>query len=132
MAYFLGVDGGQSQTTALVADSQGRILGRGGASASNHTREPGGRERLAQSVNQSVEAALRSAGLLKKKAVADFRFASAHLAMAGEAEYKEAVIHGLLHSERLIVGHDAHGALAGALAGREGVVVLAGTGSVAC
>src|SRR5215467_11373689 len=109
MAYFLGIDGGQTLTTALVADSQGRILGRGGAGASNHTREAGGPERLTSSINQSFEGALRNAGLLKKKAVSDFRFASAHLAMAGEAEYKEAVIHGLLHSERLIVGHDAHG-----------------------
>jgi N-acetylglucosamine kinase-like BadF-type ATPase len=52
--------------------------------------------------------------------------------MTGEPEYKENIIQRLLRAERLIVGHDAPGALAGALAGREGVVVLAGTGSVAC
>lgn len=132
MAYFLGIDGGQSHATALVADSQGRILGRGDADASNHTREEGGLERLAKSINQSVEGALRNAGLLKNKTVSDFRFASAHLAMTGEPEYKAENVQRLLRAERLIVGHNAPGALAGALAGREGVVVLAGTGSVAC
>ncbi|MGE0127232.1 MAG: N-acetylglucosamine kinase [Blastocatellales bacterium] len=132
MAYFLGIDGGQSHTTALVADAQGRILGRGNAGASNHTREPGGRERLVSAINQSVEESLRNAGLLKKKAVADFRFASAHLAMTGEPEYKVDIVEELLRTDYLVVGHDAPGALAGALAGKEGVIVLAGTGSVAC
>jgi len=132
MNYFLGVDGGQSHTTALVADSAGRILGRGGAGPSNHTREPGGRERLANAVNQSVGEALQTAGLLKDKSVRDFKFASAHLAMTGEPEDKVEIVHELLRADYLIVGHDAPGALAGALAGGEGVIVLAGTGSVAC
>ena len=132
MAYFLGIDGGQSHTTALVADARGRILGRSVAGPSNHTREPGGRERLIGSINQSVEASLRDAGLLNKKSVSDFRFASAHLAMAGEPEYKIDIVRELLSADHLVVGHDAPGALAGALAGEEGVIVLAGTGSVAC
>lgn len=131
MAYFLSIDGGQSHTTALVADGRGRILGRGDAGPSNHTREPGGRERLIGSVNKSVEAALRAAGLLKKKSVADFRFASAHLAMTGEPEFKIDIVQELLRADLLAVGHDAPAALAGALAGEEGVIVLAGTGSVA-
>ncbi len=129
---FLGVDGGQSHTTALVADGRGRILGKGGAGPSNHTRELGGRERLISAVTTSVEEALRQAGLLKKRALLDFRFASAHLAMTGEPEDKVEIVSELLCSDHLVVGHDAPGALAGALAGDEGVIVLAGTGSVAC
>ena len=129
---FLGIDGGQSHTTALMADGRGQILGRGGAGPSNHTRESGGRERLIRAVTQSVEEALRQAGLLKNKAVRDFKFASAHLAMTGEPEDKVEIVNELLRADRLVIGHDAPGALAGALAGGEGVIVLAGTGSVAC
>jgi N-acetylglucosamine kinase-like BadF-type ATPase len=114
-----------------VASARGRILGRGNAGPSNHTREPGGRERLVNSINQSVEEALRNAGLLKQS-VANFKFASAHLALTGEPEYKTRIVNQLLCADHLVVGHDAPGALAGALAGGEGVVVLAGTGSVAC
>ncbi|MDX2041138.1 MAG: BadF/BadG/BcrA/BcrD ATPase family protein [Acidobacteriota bacterium] len=132
MKYFLGIDGGQSHTTALIADRNGRILGRGHAGACNHTREPGGRERLISAVTKSVSEALADAGLLKTGALSSFKFASAHLAMCGEPEYKVAIVNELLRADHLVVGHDAPGALAGALAGGAGVVVLAGTGSVAC
>ncbi|HMV49009.1 MAG TPA: BadF/BadG/BcrA/BcrD ATPase family protein, partial [Blastocatellia bacterium] len=50
----------------------------------------------------------------------------------GEPEDKVEIVNELLRAEHLVVGHDAPGALAGALAGGEGVIVLAGTGSVAC
>lgn len=132
MKCFLGVDGGQSHTTALIADHTGRILGRGEAGASNHTREPGGKERLISAVTKSVGQALSKAGLSGKKAISDFNFASVHLAMTGEPEDKVEIVNELLRADSLVVGHDAPGALVGALAGQEGVIVLAGTGSVAC
>jgi N-acetylglucosamine kinase-like BadF-type ATPase len=132
MNYFLGIDGGQSHTTALVADGRGRILGRGGAGPSNHTREPGGRERLIQAITQSVNAALQNAGLPKNADARSFKFAGAHLAMTGEPEDKVEIVNELLSADHLVVGHDAPAALAGALSGGEGVIVLAGTGSVAC
>lgn len=132
MNYFLGIDGGQSHTTALVADGRGRILGRGQAGPSNHTRESGGPARLKQAITQVVGQALQEADLLKRKTIGEFKFASAYLALCGEPEYKTEIVHALLRAEQLVVGHDAPGALAGAFAGADGVIVLAGTGSVAC
>lgn len=132
MAYFLGIDGGQSHTTALVADAHGHLLGCGHAGASNHTRAPGGRARLTQAVNQSVGAALQQAGLLQNSTVRAFKFTSAYLALTGVPEDKVAIVNELLAAKFLKVDHDAPGALAGAHAGAPGVIVLAGTGSVAC
>ncbi len=129
--YFLGIDGGQSHTTALVADTQGVIVGRGVAGPSNHTREPGGRERLERAVSESVSDALHKAGLLERGSVSDFYFHSAHLAMTGAPEDKVEIIKQLLQAQFLVVDHDAPGALSGALAGEPGIIVLAGTGSVA-
>jgi N-acetylglucosamine kinase-like BadF-type ATPase len=141
--YFLGIDGGQSHTTALIADADGRIVGRGRGGESNHTRAPGGRERLERAIIKSVGEALQKAGLIErglsveeeKKAIHSFRFASAHLAMTGEPDDKVAIIRTLLRAKRLKVGHDAPGALAGALPeadfDRARIIVLAGTGSVA-
>ncbi len=141
--YFLGIDGGQSHTTALIADASGRVIGRGRGGESNHTRAPGGRERLEQAVIKSTGEALRKAGLLarglnfeeRKKAIRAFKFTSAHLAMTGEPEDKVEIVKGLLRAKRLVVGHDAPGALAGALPatdeGTARIMVLAGTGSVA-
>ncbi|HEX4946465.1 MAG TPA: BadF/BadG/BcrA/BcrD ATPase family protein [Blastocatellia bacterium] len=129
--YYLGIDGGQSHTTALIADANGFILGRGLSGPSNHTRGPGGRERLERAVSESVSDALREAGLMERGSASDFYFHSAHLAMTGEPEGKREVIEHLLSAEHLVVGHDAPGALSGALAGQTGIIVLAGTGSVA-
>jgi N-acetylglucosamine kinase-like BadF-type ATPase len=141
--YFLGIDGGQSHTTALIADADGRIIGRGRGGESNHTRAPGGRERLEQAIVSSVGEALQQAGLLarrlkfeeKKRAIRELKLASAHLSMTGEPEDKIAIVRTLLRAKRLKVDHDAPGALSGALPhaneGAVRIIVLAGTGSVA-
>ncbi len=125
---FLGVDGGQSHTEAVVADGAGRVLGRGRGGPSNHADQPGGRERLQRAIEESAGRALAQARL---GALGEIEFAAAHCAMTGAADFKEEIIAGVLKARRLVVGHDAPAALAGALAGRPGVVVIAGTGSVA-
>lgn len=129
--YYLGIDGGQSHTTALIGDANGFIVGRGLSGPSNHTRSPDGRERLERAVSESVSDALREAELMTRGSIGDFYFHSAHLAMTGEPEGKLEVIEQILSAEHLVVGHDAPGALSGALAGQTGIIVLSGTGSVA-
>jgi glucosamine kinase len=124
---FLGVDGGQSHTEAVIADENGVILGRGFGGASNHAEVPGGRERLRNAVIDSVGAALEVSNL--EFQISDL-FASAHFGMTGGAEYKEEIIDDIINAEHLKVGHDAPTALFGATAGKSGIVVIAGTGSV--
>lgn len=125
---YLGVDGGQSHTEAVVADERGNILGRGRGGASNHAEQPGGRERLRRAIVESVGSALSAASF---SSIDEAEFAAAHCAMTGGAHFKEEIISGILRGRRLTVGHDAPAALAGATAGEPGVVVIAGTGSVA-
>ena len=124
---FLGVDGGQSHTEAVLADENGCILGRGFGGASNHAEQPGGRERLRNAVKQSVGEALQNAGL---PVLEEIIFASAHFGMTGGADFKEGIIHETVQAEHLQVTHDAPTALYGATAGKPGIVVIAGTGSV--
>ena len=124
---FLGVDGGQSHTEAVIADEKGNILSRGFGGASNHAESPGGRERLRNAILESVGEALTKANLLP---VDESVFASAHFGMTGGADYKEEIIGKVVKAETLIVGHDAPTALYGATAGKPGIVVIAGTGSV--
>ena len=124
---FLGVDGGQSHTEAIIADENGVILGRGLGGASNHAEIPGGRKRLEKAVKDSVGEALKKANLPPiNKTV----FASAHCGMTGGADYKREIIGAVINTENLIVGHDAPTALFGATAGKPGIVVISGTGSV--
>ena len=130
---FLGVDGGQSHTEAVIADENGNVLGRGCAGPSNHAEQPGGRERLRDAVSDSVMLALECiAGITGVRAdlVSETRFRSAHFGMTGGADFKEAVIAAVVRADSLSVGHDAPTALLGATGGEPGVVVIAGTGSV--
>lgn len=139
---YLGIDGGQSHTEAVIADELGNILGRGRGGPSNHVDQPGGRERLRRAIVDSVSGALarhRESGPWAG-ATPEMRawpspesnvFAAAHCAMTGEAEFKKEVIESVLRVRHLVVGHDAPAALAGATGGGSGIVVIAGTGSVA-
>ncbi len=124
---FLGVDGGQSHTEAIIAEENGVILGRGLGGASNHAEIPGGRERLENAIKDSVGAALKSANL---PPLNETIFASAHCGMTGGADYKREIISAIIKSDNLITGHDAPTALYGATAGKPGIVVISGTGSV--
>jgi N-acetylglucosamine kinase-like BadF-type ATPase len=128
MQLFLGVDGGQSHTEAVVADASGVVLGRGHGGPSNHVEAPGGRERLERAITASVGGALAAAGLGPLSLA---RFAAAHFAMTGEADFKHEIIATIVHADHLDVAHDTPAALAGATAGGAGIVVIAGTGCVA-
>jgi N-acetylglucosamine kinase-like BadF-type ATPase len=124
-AMFLGVDGGQSHTEAVVADEFGNILGFGLGGASNHAEIPGGRERLRNAVLDSVSEALR----ITKDELRITKFKSAHFGMTGGADYKEEIIAEIIDAEILKVGHDAPTALASGTGGKFGIVVISGTGS---
>ena len=50
--YFLGVDGGQSSTKAVIGDEDGHILGRGEAGPCNHVEEGVGRQKLTAAVSE--------------------------------------------------------------------------------
>ena len=53
--FLLGVDGGGTQTTALLADTTGVVLGRGSAGSSNHhaVGEDAARDALAAAIAQA-------------------------------------------------------------------------------
>jgi N-acetylglucosamine kinase-like BadF-type ATPase len=124
--YFLGVDGGQSGTTAMIGDETGRVVGVGRAGPCNHVGASEGRAKFVEAIQSSLHAACAQAGL----DVASVRFASACLGFSGGPADKEAVLKELFASGRTRVTDDALIALEGATAGQPGLVVIAGTGSI--
>lgn len=124
---YLGVDGGQSGTIALIADATGKIIGHGCGGPCNHLSGAEGRAKFFKAVGCALEEACRGAGL-DKDAV---RFSAACLGLSGGAEDKEAYARELIRSAKFKFTHDAEIALSGATAGEPGVVVIAGTGSIA-
>jgi N-acetylglucosamine kinase len=127
MKYFLGVDGGQSGTTAVIGDEPGRVLGVGEAGPCNHAGADEGRAKLERAVIGSVGEACVQAGL----DLAVVRFEAACFGMSGGPEDKEAILASILRTNRLTVTTDAAIALAGATATGQGIVTIAGTGSIA-
>ncbi len=112
MRLFLGVDGGQSGTVALIGDETGRVVGIGRGPA---CRYQGG-------VEEAVQQAVTAAG------AAGHTFEAACFGLSGNAEV---AVHALVKSAHFLVTHDAAVALYGALAGQPGVIAIAGTGSIA-
>jgi N-acetylglucosamine kinase len=124
---FLGVDGGQSGTTALIGDETGRVLGMGEAGPCNHAAAAEGRAKLERAIRESLAAACAQAGLDP----ATVRFEAACFGMSGGPDDKRDILASILRTDRLLVTNDAVIALAGATANGQGIIVIAGTGSIA-
>ena len=126
-SFYLGVDGGQSSTTVLIGDERGRVLGQGRAGPCNHAAAGEGRAKLTKALNAGLAAACAQAGLNPGAIV----FASACLGFSGGADDKRDIVSQIVRAAKIEVTNDGWIALAGATAGAPGVVVIAGTGSLA-
>lgn len=127
MRLFLGVDGGQSSTKAVIGDQAGNILGRGTGGPCNHAGAREGRARLERGVLGSVAAACREAGLDPETV----SFEAACFGMSGGPEDKHAILSQILRAGVLLVTTDAAIALSGAATNGCGIITIAGTGSIA-
>ena len=126
--YFLGIDGGGTKTHAVVCDSTFRVIGEGTSGASNPLRA--GLEQAVSHVEEAVAEACNQAG------IATGQVSAACAAIAGVSHpihfhtMKDALDHAL-RLEAFELVSDARAALEGALDGRAGAVLVAGTGSIA-
>jgi N-acetylglucosamine kinase-like BadF-type ATPase len=124
---YLGIDGGQSSTKALIADTRGRIIGHGVGGPCNHVSGSERRERFFAAMTSCVNQACEEAGL----DAPSIEFAAACLGFSGGPEDKETYVRELIRSRKYKITHDAEIALSGATEGQPGIIVVAGTGSVA-
>lgn len=123
---FLGIDGGQSSTTALIGDETGRVLGMGRSGPCNHVAGPQGRQKFTAAIHGSVAQACLTAGI-PAEAV---RFVSACAGFSGGPEDKDRLFRELVLAEMYRITIDAEVALLGATGGTPGVITIAGTGSI--
>lgn len=125
MPFFAGIDGGQSSTVAVIGDESRRVVARGAAGPADEVAQGAESTRLRDALSGAIADALAQGGL-----PADTRFAAI---VAGVSGY-DGKVYGRppdLPSDRVVLVHDTEIAHAGALGGKSGVVVIAGTGSVA-
>lgn len=128
MTLFLGVDGGQSSTTALIADASGRVLGRGADGPCNHVKSAAeGRDKFVRVIGGCIRAAALQAGL-PSDSLPPFR--AACLGFSGGPADKQGILREMLTAQDLLVTTDAAIALAGACGGGPGIITIAGTGHI--
>jgi glucosamine kinase len=120
---FIGVDGGGTRTRARIRDDSGALLGEGLAGPGN----AGLGEAAFAEIMKASRAALADAGL----AEAAFSRMNAGFGLAGAAQaQRQAMVKGWPHPFRsLAVCSDAYAAWLGAFEGRDGAILIAGTGS---
>ena len=123
--WFLGVDGGQSSTSALIGDESGGVVGVGQAGPCNHVSTAESQTRFKEAIGGAIRLATEAAGLTH------VRFAGACLGLSGGPADKEMLVREMIAAECYRVTTDATIALLGANAGEPGVIAIAGTGSIA-
>jgi len=124
--YFVGVDGGATKTLAILSDDSGKILGWGLAGPSNYHHV--GLEGAMSAIKESVKKAMSMAN------VEHINVICCGLAGADTKKDQKILHEGLCSlglAEKNILVHDAVIALMGATAGKPGIIIIAGTGSVA-
>jgi N-acetylglucosamine kinase-like BadF-type ATPase len=126
---FLGIDGGGTKTDFLLIDATGRVLGshQGGSAYYPETGFDGLQTMLAE----GVEVTLKQGGL----SLAQLEFAFIGLPAYGEDSgilpRLDRIATDVLPQKRFRCGNDMVCSWAGALAGSDGINVVAGTGSIA-
>lgn len=128
-AYFLGVDGGGSKTAYVVLDGDGRTVAETVGPSCYYFAS--GIEFVGRVLGEGVAAVCAEAG------IGPDRLAHAFFGLPGYGEVSAdvprlgAIVRGVLGHDRFGCGNDMVGGWAGALAGRDGINVVAGTGSIA-
>ena len=126
MRHIIAVDGGQTHSLAIVADERGTVLGAGTGGPANHYLEPGGKERFANSMRCCISRAFEQAGLPMQSVSASY------YALTGVHADMPTLLQQIAAAEHQIVAGDKDASLIGGTLERPAVLVLAGTGAIAC
>ena len=137
MEYIVGVDGGGTKTSATLADATGKVIGSGHGGPSNY--QTIGLEKACHSIVTAITNAAKSAETaygvtrsdLDKRLIVVLGLAGADRSWDKQNLKRELHARLPLNIARLIIENDARIALAGATGNQPGVVVIAGTGSIA-
>ncbi|RJS74838.1 hypothetical protein CW712_05865 [Candidatus Bathyarchaeota archaeon] len=128
MMLFLGVDSGATKTTCVITNEKLEVLGVGMAGASNYHIV--GVKKAKENVKLAIEHA-RLCGNLKDKKIDVGCFGMGGLRTKKDSEVISNFIKSLDVAKELLIVNDAVTAYYAATLGKPGVVVVAGTGSIA-
>jgi len=126
---FLGVDGGGTKTDFLLIDATGRVLASHRAGSAYYLET--GIDALERLLVEGIAAALQLAGMTPARVDFGFIGLPAHGEDSALTARLDRLAAQVLPVERHRCGNDMVCGWAGALAGRDGINLVAGTGSIA-
>ncbi len=130
MKFFLGVDGGGTNTISYIANQAGHLLGVGKSGPSNY--QVVGADMALSSIEESISKAYKSADIR----ITEISIDAACFGLAGidtkrDYQYIYPLLEQIDYISRLILLNDSYLALAGGNASPNGIALIAGTGSIA-
>lgn len=129
MSIVIGIDGGGSTVRAAVVNETLAVLGQAQGGTANPNAA--GRAAAARTIQTAVQAALANAGLPAAQ-ISTVGIGVAGADMAHSETWLREVVAGVLPDVLVVPSSDHEIALTGAHGDRRGILVLAGTGSLAC
>lgn len=124
----LGIDGGATHTRAALVSETGAILGYGISGPSNYDNV--GVETAKASIREAVQQAWSEADLKPAKVDAAFLGMAGVVSEADRSTIRQIIVElKFVKANKIEVDHDIRIALAGGLAGAEGIALIVGTGS---
>jgi N-acetylglucosamine kinase-like BadF-type ATPase len=129
VSLFLGVDGGGTKTDFLLIDEAGRVLASHRAGSAYYLET--GVEALENLVVGGITATLQRGGVTAEQVAFGFIGLPAHGEDSALTPRLDRLAAQVLPAERHRCGNDMVCGWAGALAGRDGINLVAGTGSIA-
>lgn len=126
----LAIDGGQTSTKAIIADTEGHVIARGTGSPCDHITGPHGYERNRAAIHSATTTALANAGIDASRIVATGMGLTSCPPELNVQSLFEEMLREVAQPKHLWIHHDVASNLAGASAGGPGIVVIAGGGSI--
>ena len=124
----VGIDGGGTNTRAVLVTEMGEVLGIGSAGPSNY--DDVGIETARQNIAAALDAAWRASGRPARSCDAGFIGLGGVVSETDRATIRRIACEvNLALPARTGVDHDIRISLAGSLAGKEGITLIVGTGS---
>lgn len=127
----IGIDGGASRTRAALIDRDLEVLARGLGGPADHYSPQGGKERLRVSLGEATAPVLAKLAEEPAFCVRAVSLGLTGVSIPGKRDAAVEILGDIFPRVPVTVISDTVTALAGAHAGRDGVVVISGTGSVA-
>ncbi|MGE5653541.1 MAG: BadF/BadG/BcrA/BcrD ATPase family protein [Bacillota bacterium] len=127
MNYYLGMDLGASSTKAVLFASTGTLLMASSGGPSNNVTGPAAEPKMRGALTACLQPMVDQVG----RRITGICLGVTGLGIPGKRELITRLLSELVDVDALVLVNDAQVALAGAMAGGPGIIVIAGTGSIA-